>query len=1365
MNTQKYTAYISPAVLAIVVGMYGYWAVQRDLVSSRPATPAALDVPDPFPTPGLNSFHARMWEDPLAPSYAHWKGLPDSERVPRTELVQDELLDVSELHDHVWKAPVRADNLPSDASVAPQHFGTHQDADTPGADVETRTGEMKRLLGDLVDKGADWTLCLPVLVPGGPYAEDREKRMRIRYSVVTALAESNYHLKYDRRMTYAVPKIYIRVMWGWQEREIVVPIKLYRYENLEHPEVKKPQVLVLWINENELGLRPLLALHRILNVLFEDVRPVFRQAKQNDHRAEQAEQKDLQTGKQWNFQLAVIGPASSGTLQWMREEVDALQTALAVYNDPQRKSKELPPETSPSGDAPPPVNDWEHWFVSSYPRNDESTDAPETEPMRGFLPLLFSCPAKVAHPPDNNTPQQTDSLSVFSPRATLDFPDSHQDVPDGDQDESASEHDSSAGEQDDPDGNLLNVADGNPNRSDSNRSDSGIESDTVQSEPETGPPVKLVRVIGTDFDLAKALLEELYLRGATGHIVLITEHDTAYGRAIPHAFEMARKAVNMRCTGKEDAPFDKDTFTVFRVLRGIDGNVPGDSGDEHDSSHARQPGRQTSPADLPEIVERPPQGRSQYDYLRRLQPRIEQLDDIAAIGVVGSDVYDKLLVLRALKPICPDCVFFTTDLDAIYTHPDQRPNTRNLLIASHFGLSLDKDLQRQTPPFRDSYQTATFLATRLALNHGDPDWANLIQNFENTTRTKEATTPATGDFESVTYSQPDVYAVGRDQIYLLNPFRSTTEHDPNDSTDAELRALQRAAEQPVGGLFHPILTHGRSAWHYLTPLLLALVAGVLAWTWTHRVRFGVVWLWAEATANRVNCGLSLLIGLGVALGVFFLFRGFFSDEQAGVFDASSTWPTKLLYSANGIVALLAMIHVTGKFRQRTGEIRENGHPEWPAFRERQQIKLVLLSLVFVFFLIVCISPHPHDHHQELWKKIGFWFVWITALCVPFCAVGLVWRHYRVAARRDRSVARGDLLLGDEVATPLRYTMLALGVLVAVCALAAFVEWHLDRSAAGWHPVTTSRGLLSRSGDWMAMVYGFGTVAMLLSTLVYLQFWCREFGNWTRLRGGVSSDGYRHEPVPRDLEDDVVGRGVMDAEFQEGGGRQPPESEQDIVLVEAYNRGWEHDCARLLAIGDFTAVTAGLAPLLLALLFVLVIGYHPWLSPVHMSPSLLVLTTLSAILFVVSTLSLRRRFARDRDDVQLEFESELSKLHDRLDALSATGDDDGESEPPRRESVPETAGPHDVAPESLEPSAGVALQIKEPKGDNPAQRRKREERRLKALVAILERKKERVAGLSNGVFRSWNESPMGWILGGGTTLALVDLWIRWWSMGV
>lgn len=51
-----------------------------------------------------------------------------------------------------------------------------------------------------------------------------------------------------------------------------------------------------------------------------------------------------------------------------------------------------------------------------------------------------------------------------------------------------------------------------------------------------------------------------------------------------------------------------------------------------------------------------------------------------------------------------------------------------------------------------------------------------------------------------------------------------------------------------------------------------------------------------------------------------------------------------------------------------------------------------------------------------------------------------------------------------------------------------------------------------------------------------------------------------------------------------------------------------------------------------------------------------------------------------------------------------------------------------------------------------------EDRLKLLI-------DEVEHLSIGGFQSWYSSSLRWILGGGTTIALADWWIRWWSLGI
>ncbi len=143
----------------------------------------------------------------------------------------------------------------------------------------------------------------------------------------------------------------------------------------------------------------------------------------------------------------------------------------------------------------------------------------------------------------------------------------------------------------------------------------------------------------------------------------------------------------------------------FGYLRGLDGRLPNRRGDgQQKSSQNAASGQQTAgqTAGTPPGVATPEnagqfeiaEGQSQFDYLRRLaaefrgaRPIICEVTEghIAAIGVLGSDVYDKLLILQALRPEFPNASFFTTDLDALLLPGKKSHYTRNLLVARATG--------------------------------------------------------------------------------------------------------------------------------------------------------------------------------------------------------------------------------------------------------------------------------------------------------------------------------------------------------------------------------------------------------------------------------------------------------------------------------------------------------------------------------------------------------------------------------------------------------------------------------------------------------------------------------------------------------
>jgi hypothetical protein len=283
-------------------------------------------------------------------------------------------------------------------------------------------------------------------------------------------------------------------------------------------------------------------------------------------------------------------------------------------------------------------------------------------------------------------------------------------------------------------------------------------------EPNAGPKrlpefidrkrLAVFRTIGDDQQLACVLRDELALRHisaptthkpppflAAPEVVLISEWDTDYGRTLSGITKDVLTGT-VRCPDDHAGAAAAASEMVpahwlesFSYLRGLDGRLSVSTANASDSTDGSSRGRDektssTAAAGDDKRIERP-EGQGQLDYLRRLAARMQTMDrtaraggekGILAIGVLGSDVYDKLIVLQALHSAFPDALFFTTDLDARMLHPSQLDWTRNLLVASSFGLELAPALQDGIPPFRDAYQTSLYLSTLIALTNvtGEP---------------------------------------------------------------------------------------------------------------------------------------------------------------------------------------------------------------------------------------------------------------------------------------------------------------------------------------------------------------------------------------------------------------------------------------------------------------------------------------------------------------------------------------------------------------------------------------------------------------------------------------------------------------------
>jgi hypothetical protein len=238
------------------------------------------------------------------------------------------------------------------------------------------------------------------------------------------------------------------------------------------------------------------------------------------------------------------------------------------------------------------------------------------------------------------------------------------------------------------------------------------------------PGFHLTRTIASDWRLMLGTARELKRRGLWGarggRIVLLTELDTVYTRGLAETF--------IKTARKKPRFIDDQIETVF-YPEGIDGKVPTNRKDEKPSEPAPQPDKTK---DRPKEAT---EGADQSDYLRRLATRLQQENDhirwqngagIRAVGVLGADVFDKIMILRALRRALPEAIFFTNNLDARLMDPDEWAATHNLVIASTYGLDPNAILEAhglRVPskpklsyaPFRDAYEASAFAATLSAV--------------------------------------------------------------------------------------------------------------------------------------------------------------------------------------------------------------------------------------------------------------------------------------------------------------------------------------------------------------------------------------------------------------------------------------------------------------------------------------------------------------------------------------------------------------------------------------------------------------------------------------------------------------------------
>ncbi|MDP2433366.1 MAG: hypothetical protein Q8O33_15265 [Pseudomonadota bacterium] len=377
--------------------------------------------------------------------------------------------------------------------------------------------------------------------------------------------------------------------------------------------------------------------------------------------------------------------------------------------------------------------------------------------------------------------------------------------------------------------------------------------------------------IADDAQLARALAGELAARGIDGRwpvwrgkelpgrnvpvlgtagitVALVGQRDTAYARGLSTALEDALK------------PYRVEVLKTG-YLRGVDGKRAG--GGKEDQS-----GKDEKTA-----IERP-EGDAQIDYLRRLaqdllrrQSELQRAGQpgIRAIGILGDDYHDKLLALEAMRGAIPDAVFFTTDLDAAMLHPSDNRYTRNLLVASGYGLSLAAPAQGDAPPFRDSYQTAAYATTRAVLAE-----------------------MAGGTAHHAAWRQARLFEVGRSQFVPLNAAAGGCMDFPGQCANPQAAA---AHELPLW----------RLGWVLTTLVSGALLLALLYPDWRRALRQPRRrrrWIYGGAALALLTA--VFVAGLPMPAG-----------EPFGWVEGDSAWPTEFIRLGAGLLALCLLARAQG----------------------------------------------------------------------------------------------------------------------------------------------------------------------------------------------------------------------------------------------------------------------------------------------------------------------------------------------------------------------------------------------------------------------------------------------------------------------
>jgi hypothetical protein len=581
--------------------------------------------------------------------------------------------------------------------------------------------------------------------------------------------------------------------------------------------------------------------------------------------------------------------------------------------------------------------------------------------------------------------------------------------------------------------------------------------------------LKLVYDIGADDVRFQSLIAELdrrQVRLGWDAVILIGEWDSFYGRTLPIEFRAAActrvatfseadlqtiqvpadikqwcqtipQAIDLQI--QRPADYESLTLNVFRYsyLSGLDGEIPGD--DAARAARAAKTADQTK-----DSFRDRPEGTSQTDYVKALVARIhEEGEGARAIGILGTDPYDALLIIKALRPAFPHAIFFTLDLDARHLHPSEYKSTRNMVMAAPFGLQLEGGLQRDVPPFRSSYQTSAYFAVLQAVGHVRcvvPDAQP--QSGPCTTNYHLALTPDARLYDAG--SHPRLFEVGREGAVDLSVV-----HKEGVRTIHPLRADLDHTED-LGQLKQGI-EFDNTAVAVLVVISL-MIATVIAWS-NQRL-----WLWVSGHPVRIGViGILLVAAFSVFLalgGAAALLTNHDEGEPFSLTDGVSIWPGEIIRLFVVVLCVVFLAKGSRDLTKNGEQITDDFLFQDESASQPVSLRSFWINLKRVYHPVATMAATTVDQGWSWYReasKTAQWMIRTIALFVFY--MGMMWGlGYYVLNEEYIHPCRGGLSCRiDWIMTVVSTALVVfvnLAVFDAVMTCRRWIGW-VTASTGGW----------------------------------------------------------------------------------------------------------------------------------------------------------------------------------------------------------------------------------------------------------------------------------------------------------------------------